>query len=222
MFRLLIAKRCLKCLTHGELRYDGGQLSGIGSPVIAMRKAQEHKEKVSKFLCLFIEKNKDNFENLCSIIEKEKSSCSHPIIGCANGDFETEIIKLLDEKHDKLPPTFCFIDPFGFDAPFYVIKRLMAIPKTEVFFTFMSRDINRFISSDKHIKSLNKLFGTEEWMEHIQNSSNNYLNEKSILHFYSDRLKGEANIKYTMPFMVKMPEKDQTVYYCHWRSKIAQ
>ena len=22
MFRLLIAKRCLKCLTHGELRYD--------------------------------------------------------------------------------------------------------------------------------------------------------------------------------------------------------
>jgi three-Cys-motif partner protein len=193
--------------------FEGSEFVGIGSPVIAMRKVQDLKEKISKFYCLFIEKNKENYENLYKFIETEEKVCSHPIIVCRNGDFENEMIKFLDDQDDSLPPTFCFIDPFGFDAPFYVIKRLMAIPKTEIFFTFMSRDINRFVSSEKHFRALRDLFGSENWKDHIQLSGESYSREKSIVEFYRSQLIKEASVKYTMPFMVKMPDKDQTVYY---------
>lgn len=193
--------------------FEENNFTGVGSPIIAMRKVQQHKDKVPNFLCLFIEKNKENFDNLCKVLEREKIECPHPHIECKNGKFEDEIIRFLDKKKDRLPPTFCFVDPFGFDAPLYIIKRLMAIPKTEVFFTFMSRDINRFISSEKHANSMKELFGTEDYLDNITSSKDSYINEKSILDYFKFQLRNEANVKYTMPFMVKMPDKDQTVYY---------
>jgi three-Cys-motif partner protein len=199
---------------RGDYYNDAGEIADIGSPIIAMRKAQEHKDKVPKFHCVFIEKDRDNFYNLRSVIKREEKSSPHPILHCENGDFESEITKLLDKFKDTLPPTFCFIDPFGFDAPFSVIKRLMAIPRTEVFFTFMFRDINRFISSDRHSSALTELFGTESWNEcNNKGTESDFTKEKCIINLYQSQLHQEASIKYTMPFMVKMPDKRQIVYY---------
>ena len=186
---------------------EAGKSNDIGSPIIAMRKAQEHRAKIPKFWCLFVEKDKENFDNLCMVIEREKASCPHPKINCVNGDFEAEVTKLLNEKQGRLPPTFCFIDPFGFNAPFSVVKRIMAIPRAEVFFTFMSRDINRFTSSEIHTDALNKLFGTSAWEEIKDNPKIGHIREKYLLNLYKSQLDKEAKVKYIIPFMVKMPEK---------------
>ena len=178
-----------------------------------MRKAQEHKDKVPTFICKFIENDEKNYHNLCVVVGREKEICPHPKIEILPGDFETEMIKLLDIYDDKLPPTFCFIDPFGFDAPFTVIKRLMAIPRTEIFFNFMLRDINRFLSSSKHHEALSNLFGTDKWKEYGDGSLSPYERESGLVNLYRQQLHEDAEVKYTMPFMVRMPEKKQTAYY---------
>ena len=198
---------------RGEYLDENGEIVDVGSPIIAMRKAQEHKDKVPNFLCKFIEKNENNYRNLCNLVEREKESCLHPKIEIFSGDFETEMIKLLDKYDDKLPPTFCFIDPFGFDAPFTVIKRLMAIPRTEIFFNFMFRDINRFLSSPKHHNVLFSLYGTDEWKNYSDKSLSPYERESGLVNLYRKQLHDEAEVKFTMPFMVRMPDKRQTAYY---------
>lgn len=205
---------------RGEYFDYDGNVVGVGSPIIAMRKAQdlltwakENNRELSEFWCLFIEKNEQNYQNLVEVIEREKEKCPLPHIIHCNGDFADEITKFLNNAQRCLPPTLCFIDPFGFDVPFPVIRALMTIPKTEVLFTFMSRDINRFLSSPKHEKSLNTLFGTTEWKKYNLSSLSPYERESNLVNLYRKQLHEEAGVKYSMPFMVKMPESRQTVYY---------
>lgn len=198
---------------RGEYVDEDGVTVDVGSPIIAMRKAQEHKDKVPIFKCKFIENNENNYNNLCRVVNLEKRSCPHPKIETLPGDFETEMIKLLDKYKDKLPPTFCFIDPFGFDAPFTIIKRLMGIPRTEIFFNFMLRDINRFLSSSQHHNALFRLYGNDKWKDYNDESLSPYERERGLVNLYRKQLHEEAEVQYTMPFMVRMPEKRQTAYY---------
>lgn len=193
----------------GEYIDKEGKVIDVGSPIIAMRKAQEHKDKVPTFLCKFIEKDEMNYHNLCDVVKRERDNSPHPEIEILFGDFETEMIDLLNRHHDKLPPTFCFIDPFGFDAPFKVIKRFMAIPHTEIFFNFMLRDVNRFLSSSKHHKALSNLFGTDKWKEYGDGSLSPYERESGLVNLYRKQLHEDAEVKYSMPFMVRMPEKSK-------------
>ncbi|MDQ3777115.1 MAG: hypothetical protein M3461_23560 [Pseudomonadota bacterium] len=64
-----------------------------------------------------------------------------------------------------VPPTFAFIDPFGFSGiPFSLIERLLKCKTTEAFVTFMVDAINRFLEhpEDKVVQHIVEAFGGDE------------------------------------------------------------
>lgn len=199
----------------GRGEYIDGSL---GSPLIALKVADRQSQYFGKVICFFIEKNKDNFENLEKVLEREKSNIKTwqkiEIIK-ENDEFAnvTEgIFEYLGEKKSILVPSFFFVDPFGFGGiPFETIKTILSNPKTEVFFTFMVRDITRFITHEKLYETFSGLFGNNKWKDILDSSKENV--ELALRDLYRENLHTEADVKYTLAFRVSTSEKVQTLYY---------
>jgi spore photoproduct lyase len=189
----------------------------IGSPLIALRVADRLSEHFGKLICFFIEKDKDNFENLKQVLEREKPSIRNwqkveireendEFANIANGLFED-----LRKQKSTLDASLFFLDPFGFSGiPFSTVERILSNPKTEVFFTFMVRDIARFIQLPELEDTLNSLFGTNKWKGVMKSSQKP---EIALINLYREQLHKVANVKYSWPFRVCTSEKVQTLYY---------
>ena len=65
------------------------------------------------------------------------------------------------------PPTFVFIDPFGFKTPFAYIAEILRGQSCEVLITFMFEEINRFLSQGQQPDNFDDLFGCRDWREAI-------------------------------------------------------
>ena len=195
----------------GRGEYEGGF---PGSPVITMRVGNDLKEYVEEMVCFFIERDRDNFENLEVVTEKEKKECPHCKIYNIHGEFATVIEGLIKNVGPKLAPSFFFIDPFGFKGiPFKLIKDILSIPRTEVFITFMYRDIGRFLIIDNVEEVFDDLFGTEKWREILKEDFKGVKREHALRDLYINQLRKEANVKFIWPFRVSMTEKLHTLYY---------
>lgn len=118
----------------------------------------------------------------------------------------------MDEGY-VLVPSFFFVDPFGFSGiPFHIITKILSNPRTEVFFTFMARDIARFIQLPELEDTFNSLFGTDKWKA-ILASLQGWEREITLINLYREQLHEVANVKYSWPFRVCTSERMQTLYY---------
>jgi len=146
----------------GRGRYADGE---EGSPLIALETACRIKKEFSyidEIVCTFIEKNINNYNNLKEVIDVEKENkekyAKINILEPINDEFSNIMSQI--KGIERLAPSFFFIDPFGFGGvPFEDIKDILSLSKTEVFFSFMVRDANRFLDSSRHRISIEKLFG---------------------------------------------------------------
>jgi len=151
----------------GPGKYKGGE---DGSPIIALREALKHSERLkgNTVTFLFVDERPDRIAQLKGELAKfpiPSDYVVHPI----TGQFESVLREILDNlEGSKLAPTFAFIDPFGFKGvPFDLVQRLLANPKTEVFINIILEAANRFLEhpdtqTRQHIVDL---FGTEEVLE---------------------------------------------------------
>lgn len=173
-----------------------------GSPIRALRAADKLDKYYDKMLFWFIEEDRGNFTNLENVLKREE-----PSIKNLN---KMEIITDLEEKKYILVPSFFFVDPFGFSGiPFEIIKRILSYPKMEVFFTFMIRDIDRFIKLPRLEETFTTLFGTNEWKEIIKLPDR----EKALIELYRKQLHKAADVKYSIQFRVCENTKLKTLYY---------
>jgi hypothetical protein len=65
------------------------------------------------------------------------------------------------------PPTFVFIDPFGFKIPFSYVEKVLRAQSCEVLITFMFEEINRFLSQGQQPDNFDDLFGGSDWRRGI-------------------------------------------------------
>lgn len=198
----------------GRGEYTDGTL---GSPLIALEVADSLSQYYGQLICFFIEKDPDNFTNLERVLEREKSKIrSHQKINIKkeNDEFAkviSGIFEYLEKEKSILVPSFFFVDPFGFSGiPFAVIRKILENPKTEVFFTFMVRDIARFMQVPELENTFDTLFGTNKW-KNLLNSSQKP--EIALINLYREQLHEAANVKYSWPFRVCTSDKVQTLYY---------
>jgi spore photoproduct lyase len=188
----------------------------LGSPLIALKVADRLSVYFGKLICYFIEKDKNNFENLKEILKREKPNIMNwqkIEVEKRNDEFANVIEGIFEniQKGHILIPSFFFVDPFGFSGiPFRIITRILSNPKTEVFFTFMVRDIARFIQLPELKEIFDILFGTDKWKD-ILNSSRKP--EVALINLYREQLHNVAKVKYSWAFRVCMSEKVQTLYY---------
>lgn len=188
----------------------------LGSPIIAMRVANEvaKKRAGSEVVCVFIEKDLENYKNLNRIVQEYEPEypCVKP--QCVNGEFASVISDLLEDVGARLAPSFFFIDPFGFSGiPFRIIKDILSIQRTETFFTFMYRDISRFLALPNIEHVFDELFGTRIWREIISANLREEQREHALRELYVRQLREEAGARFTWAFRVCTESKFQTLYY---------
>lgn len=113
-------------------------------------------------------------------------------------------------------PSFWFIDPFGFSGvPLSTVRAILNHPRSEVFITFMARDVNRFLESPNHRVAIAELVGLDgtdldkatDW---VLSSSRRV---QAVKDLYQGRLLEAGGAKYVWPFRVAASGSEDTVYY---------
>lgn len=188
----------------GPGQYEGGE---EGSPIIALRAALEHVARISgKVVFLFIEEKPDRADFLKQLVKALSPPEKFEILieggrtfEDAFGDFHHRYM----DKSGRLPPTFAFIDPFGWKGvPFSVVQTILGQPSCEVLLTFMYEEINRFIVLPDQKTNFDSFFGTNEWRSGINLAApadrNRFLHD-----LYFRQLKGAACAKYARSFQMR-------------------
>lgn len=195
----------------GRGQYEDGQ---PGSPLIALEIARE--VKIRHMHAYFIERDPDNAENLRQVLhEQQQSILATPgfVPHVCEGTFEDEAPKIL-AKIGRNVPCFVFIDPWGFSGvPFSLVRAIMSRPYTEIFLTFMTRDLSRFLTSKAHHKHIDAIMGTAEWRHFIEQGLTGELRQFALAELYRQQLHKDAGVKYTWRYRVCMPNKRRTIYY---------
>ena len=219
-----ILRRYLECWfpilgrRYRELAYiDGFAGPGIyskkepGSPIIALETANKQVDQSDADVHFwFIEKDSDCVATLRSEIGKIRPKLSPHIKthDIQESEFELafpEIVDKLQNGHD-VPPTFVFVDPFGYsDVKMETIVNFLKNPHCEVFINFMSGPISRFLTlpGDVRASKLDNLFGTGKWRDCME-SKNEKERISKLLAIYATELKSHG-VKH-----VKMFEMDNT------------
>lgn len=143
-----------------------------GSPLLAMELVADLQRKgalKAPVSFAFIEADRDNclaLQHAARSLAKELK-LGLPIIKC--GTFQEHISDVLKELErrckPKACPTFIFIDPFGYkDIPMRLISELGKARHRELFITFMSQHMARFLSDGSKSEALNSVFGNSAWL----------------------------------------------------------
>lgn len=194
----------------GPGEYAGGEK---GSPLIALDVFRKHGAKFKAEVQFgFIEKDAKRAAHLKALIDRMKPSLPKGCdVGVLTGAFDetmTGVLDMLDSQGKKLAPAFVMVDPFGVsDTPMAVIERVLRGFKTEVYVSFMYRDINRFKATKEFEKPLIDLFGTEEWRKGIDLEGE--AKKDSFYGLYESQLR-KAGAKHVLHF--DLYEGHQLVY----------
>ncbi len=152
----------------GPGRYSEGE---EGSPLIAIRAVIQQPRAIQARVDFhFVELDRRRAEHL----EKELAAISLPRnvstrvhIGRAFQDAFPEIWDAYTIPSRPRPPTFVFIDPFGFKIPFAHVAKVLRAQSCEVLITFMFEEINRFLSQSEQPQNFDDLFGSPDWRHAI-------------------------------------------------------
>lgn len=198
----------------GPGRYSEGE---DGSPVIALRAALEHRDRIrARIRFEFVERDEERAHVLREIIDDLDTPDNFRIEVSGGQTFETAFESILNSYLARqLPPTFAFIDPFGWRGlPFSVIREIMGNPSCEVFVNFMYEEINRFLGHPDQEWNFDEFFGTAEWRRGIPLA--NARERIRFLHeLYGRQLRDVAGGSYVRSFEMRN-ERDVVDYYLYY------
>ena len=204
----------------GPGEYLGGE---PGSPVIALRSLIDHRAKNqirSEINYLFIERDGDRSDHLAQVLNglgaQLPPNCNYEVIKSTFDETLTEVLDSIEEQRTNLAPAFVMIDPFGVSGtPMSVIGRILENPKSEVYISFMYREINRFKDHPNFEKHLDDLIGCSEWRQGIDMPDGK---ERKDFFFdlYRNQLRSNG-AQYVIRF--ELYEGDQLVYAIFFGTK---
>ena len=203
----------------GPGRYSKGE---DGSPIIALRSALDQPIEITatvKFL--FVELKTDRADVLQQIVDDFDLPTNFHVSVARGETFDAACTKLLasyKRQGRALPPTFAFIDPFGWSGtPFRIVEEIMANRSCEVLVTFMYEEINRFIGHPDQEQNFDTFFGTTDWRAGINlvdpSARNRFLHD-----LYARQLHDAAGAHYVRSFQMRN-DSDVTDYFLFYGTK---
>jgi len=163
----------------GPGRYAGGE---PGSPIIALEVARNHRAAINaECVFTFVEERADRAAHLDQEIkalslpahfkpEVERGKCDAVLAARLDG---------VDAQGLQIAPTFAFIDPFGVTGiPFPLVERLLRRDRCEVFITFMTGTIQRFVTDLP--AQVNELVGVPDAAAQISAASDRVLAARQL------------------------------------------
>jgi three-Cys-motif partner protein len=152
----------------GPGEYRGGE---EGSPVVAMRVLAEHPAEIkAEVVFFFMEREIDRARHLERLVAQWRPKLpASAKVHVREGRFDasmTDVLDELDEHGRSMAPALVMIDPFGVKGmPMEVVRRIMANRKCEVYLSFMSEAMNRFVTEAEFETPMDGLFGSGEWRQ---------------------------------------------------------
>ena len=197
----------------GPGRYSKGE---DGSPIIALNVALEQQAGIKpKMTFLFVELRKDRAEMLNKVLEDIELPQRFSARVAGDTTFEKAVTSFLDNRTRngrRLPPTFAFVDHFGWSGvPFELVRRILSYPSCEVLVTFMYEEINRFIGLPDQVSNFNSFFGTDRW-QGVTSETDPRQRNRQLHDLYITQLRDSANMKYVRSFEMRN-DRDVTDYY---------
>ena len=168
---------------------------------------------------VFVEKDEERAGILREIVGSLDVPNNFRIKVNSGESFEAAFGTILDSYQDQqLPPTFAFIDPFGWSGvSLSIIRDIMGNRSCEVLVNFMYEEINRFLGHPDQERSFNRFFGTDEWREGIRLTDPRRRNR--FLHdLYVRQLRDAAGAKYVRSFEMRN-DRDVVDYYLFYATK---
>jgi three-Cys-motif partner protein len=185
-----------------------------GSPIIALKAALAGRiPPETQLRFFFVEKERARAESLQQLVEALKLPRNYRVKLEPGITFEEGFGRLLQLLDGKLPPTFAFIDPFGWAVPFEIVKTILAAPNCEVLVNFMYEEINRFLAHpvEEQQANFDRFFGTPDWRE--CNAIKEPRARARFLHdLYMRQLKNVAGARYVRSFQMRN-DRDVIDYY---------
>lgn len=187
-----------------------------GSPIISLKTALGYDPPLSaKFHFLFVEKDKNRAENLKSIIDGFALPRNFEVVVEPETTFEEAFVRhhgRLTQLGRRMPPTFAFIDPFGWKGvPFAIVEKIMRHASCEVFINFMYEEINRFLGHPDQVENFNSYFGTDLWSQIVGIETPRERN-RQLHDLYVEQLRGAAGVQFVRSFEMRN-ERDVTDYF---------
>lgn len=148
----------------GPGRYLNGE---PGSPTIMLNALLGHASRTSitaSVEYVFIEEREDRYEALCGELDALKPLPANVTVDPRHGKFDQHMPSVLPENERDRPPTFAFIDPFGWsDAPMRLNSSILGIDHCEALIYVPLPFIARFVSDQTVEDSLMLLYGNDAW-----------------------------------------------------------
>ena len=187
----------------GPGEYIGGEL---GSPLIALDAAVQVASRLpSAIHFVFSELEAPRAQHLDQLLSARRYPSHFHIDVRSASPFEEVMTEYLEKLEPLVasPPMFVFIDPFGWKGfPMETVRRILQLPRTEVFVNFMYEEINRFISVNRQSANFDALFGCHDWVEVIDEPDQRMRNEK-LWSLYDHQLRSFAGAKYVRSFEMR-------------------
>lgn len=203
----------------GPGSYLGGE---DGSPIVALQAGLSRLTPLpARLTYLFIEERPKRAEYLRTRIEALGVG-DRADVHIHRGTFAEAALDLVESAlrpGGRAAPLFAFVDPFNWDIPFAVIRRLLAYPSAEVFVNFMLNPVQRFLASDQQAAQWDALFGTPEWRQ-IRDDPVAASRTQRITALYRQQLR-TAGAKYVLSFDMR-DAKGRTSYSLFFATKDAK
>lgn len=187
----------------GPGEYTGGE---PGSPLIALDTAAQVADKLpSAIHFVFSELEATRARHLTRLLSGRRYPPHFHTDVRSSIPFERVITEYLDRLESMVapPPMFVFIDPFGWTGfPMEIVRRILDLPRAEVFINFMYEEINRFISVNRQSANFDALFGCHDWVHMIDEPDRRERNEK-LWSLYDRQLRSFGGAKYVRSFEMR-------------------
>ncbi len=199
----------------GRGRYVGGE---AGSPLILHSISCDMAESgvADETELFFVERDSENHAALSSAIDAQPAVPGVIVRTPIQAEFVTVAPGILDQLHRRPRPSFWFVDPFGFSGvPLALVRQILEPARSEIFITFMARDVNRFLDSPTHRVATGEMLGLQgraldEVLADVHRSP---YRVQALRDLYEKRLRELGGARYVWAFRVASGGAQDTIYY---------
>ena len=183
-----------------------------GSPQIILDLAVKYSGNVGDVECVFIEKKEKNASILKDNLPDNDGLPETVSRKVVSGKFQDKTIEMVRRTGCFGPPTFFFIDPFGYSALEYdTVTEIASKDQFEVLINLMAEQVVRWQDADKQHEVIQIPFGQENWREELEKYEPEQWDHKAV-GYYCKRLE-ENGPDHTLAYLVTEENTEKMKYY---------
>lgn len=197
----------------GVYEFEGQKVDG--SPIIAVRAAQEYLAKAEghQMTVILVEKDEKQRASLETELKRVRPYGEGLQVHVAAEDVREFVPKLL-EQVPRLAPSFFMVDPYGHPLTVPILNNILNRPHTEALINFMYYRINMDAGNPKVQHHLDEMFGNGGWRTQAFLKESGRKREQGFLDYFMSKI----NARFRLPFRIRFDVEDEvarsrTKYY---------